>query len=139
MSWPTLKRISDATQNFGWWEVECRCGCGLFGMNHDTLARIQTVRYQVHRSITLTRGVSCVQHNKDEGGIETSSHLLIPEQGIEATALDILAITDQERGQLMQHLPEFFPRIWIYARHIHVDRDSNKPWPRLGIGQYRKS
>lgn len=101
-------------------EFACKCGCGSNDMNESFLHLLDTARDIAGTSFVINSGYRCKNHNKDEGGKETSSHLL-------GLAVDIRADTSRKRFKILRGLIYAgFIRIGIGGDFIHVDHDPDK-------------
>lgn len=105
-------------------EFECqcfKCGLGFAAMDVDFLDRLDLARLYADVKFKLTSAVRCEQHNRDEGGLEDSSHL-------KGLAVDIATPTSHIRNRVIFGLVKAgFHRYGIYDDYIHVDDDPSKP------------
>lgn len=111
-------------------EFECKCGCGLCDPNPELVRKLNVARYFADMAIKINSGTRCKEHNRQEGGSETSSHL-ISVMGF-STAVDIQCRDALERGVLLVALVEAgFRRIGIGDTFLHTDIDPTKNSPRI--------
>lgn len=69
--------MGDISRHFSRWEFACRCGCGQDVVDVLLVGMLEDIRYHYgDRSVNLSSGNRCPQHNKDEDGGEFSQHLL---------------------------------------------------------------
>lgn len=65
--------------NFSSTEWDCNCkleSCKVTLIDMDHVALLQKIREGLKRSIKITSGYRCPQHNKAEGGVSNSRHLV---------------------------------------------------------------
>ena len=111
-------------------EFECKCGCGLSDPDPVLVKMLNVARYLAGMEIELNSGTRCKEHNKQEGGSETSSHL-ISVLGY-STAVDIECKNSLDRGKLLPALIKAgFKRIGIGDTFLHADMDPSKNSPRI--------
>lgn len=109
------------TENFFADEFACKCGCGLNNINKSLVSMLQIAREQAGIGFTVTSALRCPVHNRNEGGLPSSSHL-------KGLAVDIKADSSQTRQKILSALISAgFDRIGIARSFIHVDIDSSKP------------
>lgn len=56
-------------------EFVCKCGCGKSNMQKEHLDMLFRARILAGIPFVVRSGCRCAQHNKNEGGSETSDHL----------------------------------------------------------------
>ena len=129
--------MGDLTENFSKSEFVCKCGCGEDRISADFVERLQLARNTFGRSLTITSGCRCPEHNKKEGGKENSSHL-VKERNVDGTgwtgglqetclASDILCKSSRDRFKLIGCLlGAGIRRLGIAEEFIHVDIDPDK-------------
>jgi uncharacterized protein YcbK (DUF882 family) len=66
----------DLTENFSRAEFACKCGCGFDTVDHELLEKLEVLRGRFDRTITITSGCRCPDHNTAVGGSDGSQHLL---------------------------------------------------------------
>ena len=124
------------TKNFSDAELRCKCGCGKNEMDVDFLIKLQAVRDELDRPMTVTSGYRCPKHNiaisatKSATGPHTTGHAVdIQCSGKEAHSLIELALGYGMSGVgIMQrgdhasrflHLDDLLegagPRPWIWS------------------------
>jgi len=111
-------------------EFACKCGCGLCDPEPLLVKMLNVTRFHADMKVKVNSGTRCKEHNRQEGGSETSSHL-ISVLGF-STAVDIRCRDALERGKLMPALIKAgFTRIGMGDKFIHADIDSSKNTPRI--------
>lgn len=64
------------SQNFTTQEFACRCGCGFDQPNPRLVTALEELRAKLgNRSIVITSGCRCDNHNRNVGGSPSSQHL----------------------------------------------------------------
>jgi hypothetical protein len=106
-------------------EFACKCGCGagLKDMNMDFIFKLLTARKVAGIPFILTSAFRCKQHNRNVGGVSTSSHC-------HGLAVDIAAVSGFHRYHIIAGLMVAgFTRIGINEDKgfVHVDADESKP------------
>jgi len=126
--------MGDLTKDFSRWELQCRCGCGLFVESDEFLELLQGLRDYMGVPIFPTCGTRCAKHNGELPGASPNSlHL-------EGRAADIFA--DGISGcDLYGHADEFLVAhfndrgglaYYPHRGHVHIDsrhtrwRDPNR-------------
>lgn len=56
-------------------EFDCKCGCGLNNMQESHMDKVYTARVEANTPFVIVSGSRCPEHNKTEGGTDTSDHL----------------------------------------------------------------
>jgi len=106
-------------------EFECKCGeCarGYEDMDNDLLLMLTTARVAAGIPFILNSAFRCRTHNRNEGGLDNSAHLL-------GKAVDIVAVTPFQRFHILKGLLwAGFNRLIIYPKQgfIHADVDDSK-------------
>jgi hypothetical protein len=68
-------------------EFACKCGCGRVNMDEGFLLKLEHFRADIYKKpMIVTRGGSCIKHNKRVGGVKNSLHI---NENKKATAVDI--------------------------------------------------
>ncbi len=107
-------------------EFVCKCGCGTLNVNRKFLERLERGRIRAERPFPIASGCRCEEHNKDEGGVDSSSHLASIEE--ECYAADIGVRGSRGRGIILPALVGVgFNRFGIAKSFIHVDIDPELP------------
>lgn len=112
--------MGDMTKNFSRKEFACKHLCGQDHIDEGLVTLLQEVRDNYGKSMRITSGVRCPDHNKAIGGVKGSAH----ERGL---AVDIECLSSRDRYALLPLLWSRFDRIGIGATFIHVDIDESKP------------
>jgi uncharacterized protein YcbK (DUF882 family) len=114
------------TKNFNADEFKCHCGCSENSVDMSLLYALQAVRDIIEIPMKISSGYRCVDHNKDVGGADTSSHL----RGL---AADIAVYNSSQAFILMRGIiiSNRFKRIGYGKMNsgelvLHVDIDSTK-------------
>ncbi len=115
------------SRNFHASEFDCKCNrgqCEADGMDMwgRFIMELQIVRDEYTKPMQITSGMRCIEHNKDEGGSKTSSHLT-------GTAADIYCEDLMDRFLLLGAImsgASAIVRVGIGKDFIHVDMDPNK-------------
>ena len=111
-------------RNFDPSEFACKCGCGLGAESMDKalLLQLQNARTIAGTPFYLPSAIRCIEHNRREGGSDTSSHL-------SGHAVDIEVVDSHTRFVIKNALREAgFTRIGDSkdGGFIHADNDSTK-------------
>ena len=102
-------------------EHECKCGCGLQNMNRVHMDMLNQARDLAGIPFVITSGSRCSQHNKDEGGRDTSDHLT-------GEGSDVEVKTSQQRFLILRAaFVAGFRRIGIGKTFIHLGTNENNP------------
>ena len=114
------------TKNFNADEFKCHCACSENSVDMSLLYALQAVRDIIEIPMKISSGYRCVDHNKDVGGADTSSHL----RGL---AADIAVYNSSQAFILMRGIiiSNRFKRIGYGKMNsgelvLHVDIDSTK-------------
>tara|TARA_R110000824_G_scaffold54726_3_gene151171 strand:- start:1142 stop:1510 length:369 start_codon:yes stop_codon:yes gene_type:complete len=122
--------MGDLTANFSSHEFRCAC-CETSNMDIEFVDRLQFVRDVIGKSLKINSGFRCFSHNRTVGGADNSSHLT-------GVAADIRCTTSADRMVLLNVLPDYFNRIGIASKFIHVDIDTSKASDVLWLYPHRK-
>ena len=115
------------THHFKEHETACNCGCGENNMSELTLSMFDTARELAGVSFVVTSACRCEYHNKEVGGVHSSSHLSGLEYSIECEAMDVQAKDSTTRFKIVRALILVgFTRIGIGKTFIHADNDKSK-------------
>jgi uncharacterized protein YcbK (DUF882 family) len=116
----------DFAPHFSEEEFTCQCGCGTNNVNRPFLERLERGRIRAERAFPIVSGCRCQQHNEDEGGVDSSSHLAGLEE--ECYAADIGVRGSRGRGIILPALVGVgFNRFGIANSFVHVDIDPELP------------
>ena len=110
-------------------EFTCRCGCGTHNIDEAFLRHLERARVIANRPFRVVSGCRCKEHNKDEGGVDSSAHIASNEPGKEkkCKACDIGARGPKERFIIRKALLDAgFTRIGTGDSFLHVDEDPSK-------------
>lgn len=116
-------------------EFRCNCGCGTENPNREFLERLQRARIRAGIPFHVNSGSRCADHNRDVGGVDSSSHLatMVSKSGtddeeIQSHAADIGARGPRQRGIIIPALLAVgFNRLGIATSFVHVDIDPALP------------
>ena len=90
-------------------------------MDVDFIYRLDQAREIAGIPFVINSGYRTPAHNKEEGGVEDSSHL-------KGKAADIKATNSNQRALIVKSLIQVgFNRIGIDNGYVHVDNDLSKP------------
>lgn len=113
------------SKNFYESEFQCKCGeCKtVCVINTELVERLQRVRDKYKKSIRITSGCRCKEHNKKVGGSPNSRHLHGDAADITGSDLDLLYELVQEEFEAVGDGREA-------GNFIHVDlrRDRKRRW-----------
>ena len=108
-------------------EMRCNCGCGFVMWNERFMQKLLAARFYADIEFKINSWCRCIDHNRAEGGSDTSSHL-------NGQAVDIECISIANRYQVIKALIKVgFERIIIHPDFIHVDQDPVKFKPMIMI------
>ena len=110
--------MGDLSANFSEREFRCPC-CDASKINMGFIDKLQFAREQIGKSMTITSGYRCFSHNRTVGGSDNSSHVI-------GLAADISCTNSSDRMLFLSIFPEFFNRIGVTSKFIHVDIDDAK-------------
>lgn len=117
--------MGDLTKDFSAWEFECKCGCGTKAMSQEFLDRLQSLRDDYGKAITVRSGARCAEHNARVGGKPDSEHLPDPVTGeSEGADLEYSGSRDRQTMNLTSHLN--FRRIGIAESFFHIGSRASK-------------
>lgn len=106
-------------------EFDCNCGCGLNNMDKEFLGRLDKARELAGVPFEVNSGSRCETHNKNVGGVDTSSHLI-------GLATDLKAVSSSRKYKIVTALMAVgFNRIGVGKDFIHVDKDPFKNSKRI--------
>lgn len=108
-------------------EIKCKCGCGHTFIKESFIKRLYRARLISTVPFHYNSICRCRDHNKEEGGSDTSSHISEPDH--ECCAADINYNSPRGMFIIIRSLIfAGFTRIGIdYNKHfIHVDEDETK-------------
>lgn len=115
----------DFAPHFSEEEFTCRCGCGTLNVSRSFLERLERARGRAERPFKVVSGCRCEEHNRDEGGKDSSAHLAGPEK--ECHAVDLAARGSRERFIIRKALLDVgFTRVGTGDSFLHVDDDATK-------------
>ncbi len=117
--------------HFSSYEFECKCGCGENRVDRKFLWKLNQTREEAGIPFIIPSGCRCEQHNKNEGGKETSDHLPNPY----CEGADVECRNGNDRFKIVSAaISVGFKRIGIAKTFIHLgSRESN---PQVVIWTY---
>lgn len=113
-------------------EFACKCGstkCAATGKTivPDLLEMLEILRARLGRPMVITSGVRCPAWNEASGGRPGSAHLT-------GEAVDISAVTDAERGSLIEEAFRIgFRRVGVGRTFVHLDVSKSLAKPRVWL------
>ncbi len=113
------------SRDFSQSEFECPCkickesGHNTFAIDNLLIDKLQEVRTELNKPVSINSGFRCPTHNKIVGGKFTSSHL-------KGKAADIAILGSSHRNEVLRIFLTKFNRIGIGSNFIHVDVDQDK-------------
>ena len=110
--------MGDLSANFSEREFRCPC-CDASKINMGFIDKLQFARERIGKSMSINSGYRCFSHNRTVGGSDNSSHVI-------GLAADISCTNSSDRMLFLSILPEFFNRIGVTSKFIHVDVDDAK-------------
>lgn len=118
--------MGDLTANFDRKEFACKCGCGRDNISMNLVDQLQRLRVLYGKPLGINRGCSCIQHNKDVGGVPDSAHIC---EGKDGEAADIHIPSPDVLWVLVNMILSWklFNRIGIGKTLIHVDVSTTLP------------
>jgi hypothetical protein len=124
--------VGDLTKDFNRKEFACKCGCGRDNVSLELVNQLQRLRNEYGKPIVINRGCSCIQHNKDVGGVPDSAHICERKEG---EAVDIHIENTYEAFKLIQlsFKWQLFWRIGVGNTLLHLDVSQTLPTPRLWV------
>lgn len=93
-------------------ELACK-HCGVNGMDEAFLLQLEALREEFGHPITISSGYRCSVHNKSEGGVKGSYHLL-------GRAVDAV-VPKAQRHFFLQLAFKYFSGIGIHPEFTHID------------------
>ena len=101
-------------------DFACQCGCGFDDILPNVVFLADSVADFIGELPKIISGCRCPEHNKNEEGSPTSSHLT-------GLAVDFETIDSSKRYEMLRILYLFgIKRIGVSRGSIHVDRDKGK-------------
>ena len=111
--------MSKLSENFDSSEFKCKC-CGKLpehGMNPFLIELLQAIREKLGKSISITSGYRCQNHNEKVGGAKHSQHSLGNAADIQIAGMDAHDVYDY----LSSHFNQRCKGLGKYANFTHVD------------------
>lgn len=110
-------------------EFDCKCdyncGLGVYQMNLLLMEKIDAARTIADIPFPINSAVRCAKHNKEVGGVDTSSHL-------KGLAVDIRCTGSTARYKMIKALLLVgIPRIGVGENFLHCDMDYDKGHPAI--------
>lgn len=102
-------------------EFDCKCGCGATA-EKELIHKLDFSRFVAGVPFIITSGMRCLNHNRNIGSKDTSSH-------VKGLACDIRFTNSREKFRIIKGLMQAgFNRIGINEdkKFIHVDIDKDK-------------
>ena len=109
------------SRHFSAGELACKCGCGALVIDVNLITKLERVRNELGRPLTVTSCTRCAAHNVAEGGKTGSEHLT-------GQAVDIAVANSTERFELIESaLSCGFSRLGIAKGFVHLGNGTNQP------------
>ena len=112
------------SENFKWSEFGCRCGeCPFrngYQINRHLVISLQRIRDYIGKPMMVSSGLRCYAHNKAEGGVEKSFHLL-------GQAADIRCTDSKLRRKMILMGLDMGLTIGINPKYLHFDNRRGDP------------
>ena len=107
------------SENFDSSEFKCKC-CGELpedGMNPKLIELLQELRNKLGKSISITSGYRCPNHNAKVGGAKRSQHVLGNAADIRVSGMSAHDV----HGYIERHFNQRCKGLGKYATFTHVD------------------
>lgn len=118
--------MGDLTKNFSSDEMRCKCGCGICNVSEGFMRKLQMARSIAGTPFIIKSGCRCPDHNKNEGGEETSDHLTTKD--IQCEGADIQCLDSMSRLKIIKSaMMAGFKRIGIAKSFIHLGMKKDNP------------
>lgn len=123
------------TKNFSCYEFQCKCGCNAQMIDEELVQKLQQIRNKLGKSLTVTSGYRCINHNAKAGGSTHSRHLYgyaadwrTTNRSVNPVALGIIA-------------SQYFGAVGVYwhskGAFVHTDvRNGKATWLCTTPGSY---
>jgi len=119
--------MGDLSEHFSRWEFRCKCGCGFDDVKPFLVSRLEYMRREGGKPITINSGCRCIPYNALVGGVADSAHTT-------GMAADLHCPTSGERFKMVQlALDAGFRRVGVGNNFIHVDIDEEKPQEKMWL------
>lgn len=116
--------IKVAVNNFTEAELACRCGCHRLNYDDNFLVLLQAFRLIYKKTLIVTSGCRCLQHNKNVGGVSTSLHQC---QTKKASACDVTGTNAKEIFEKAKAFGGFNEVIYYQKKNfVHLGFDPNQ-------------
>ena len=102
-------------------DFACKCGCGFDTFDFETRAVLQEAERWFGKPVHMNSGCRCEEHNRDEGGVPNSQHLL-------GRAADFY-IEGIDASMVYDYLDKLYPDrfgVGKYTTFTHVDTRANR-------------
>ena len=101
------------TANFTRSEMECKCGCGLMNISQSFMDRLQRLRTEYGKPMTVTSGTRCAKHNATVSTNPQSDHVL-------GAGVDIACVNARDRFRLLElGFKHGFDRMGVRRDFVH--------------------
>jgi uncharacterized protein YcbK (DUF882 family) len=104
------------SENFDSSEFKCKC-CGESRMNPKLIELLQAIREKLGKSISITSGYRCQNHNKKVGGALHSQHCLGNAADIQVAGMTAHEVHDY----LASHFNQRCKGLGKYPNFTHID------------------
>jgi len=113
------------SKNFRRSEFACKCGCGFDTVDVELLRILQKVHDHFKTTVKINSGCRCIEHNRREGGLPGSRHLI-------GKAADIY-VKNHDPKKVMSYLTSIVSEkhcgLGLYETFVHIDvRGTRARW-----------
>jgi uncharacterized protein YcbK (DUF882 family) len=132
-------------QYFKPYEFVCRCTglCDHEDMIYRPLvSALDKLRARLGVPLNITSGTRCLRHNRNEGGVSTSQHLVRRTEGMDEScsmAADVRVpdgMTTQEVADIVEEMLDFVDGgVGLYDTFIHLDKRGSRARWDMRTGQ----
>ena len=116
---------NQASLNFEWSELECKCGCGTRHISSLAIEALQKVRDALGVPLTINSAARCPSWNGEVGGTLGSRHLSITDEQY-STAFDVSTRNISAEELKHEAIQAGFKGIGTYDAFVHIDIRSRK-------------
>ncbi len=115
--------MTKLSKHFDSEEFACRDGCGRDDITPELIHVLERVRNHFDKTVQVTSGVRCLEHNRRQGSKDTSQH-------VKGLAADIV-VKGVDPKQVADFLKEHPGGLGRYTTFTHIDMRNRKArWGR---------